>query len=535
MSLKALSTTLLRRKMNFAESSSEPLDRRARIAALEKAFAVLEMFGPDAPELRIADLARRGAMNRSSAQRLVHTLVKSGWLERDAVSGVLSLGHRACYPAHVYLYSNQLIDLVMPLVVELNACTGLSADLWLLDGNTAVTLARVPSPAASLALAPIGSRISLTDTAPGRALLSLMDEATLETFLAARTGDAGPLRERIASERGVGVSFDSTCESGLSHLIATAFRDAAGQPLAAVSLSGLANAEAAARVTGQLCETVSRMGELMVTRAVRPANLEPNPRMLWPLADDENDPLAITAVSKSLHLLQFFHPQTPLLTLTQLSQQTGFPVPTVQRITDTLIGLGYLKKDQPKRAFHVSERALDLLYRFQMGNPLLRSIWPRLIRLREECGLRCSFCILDGTEIIHLLHVQSRPQPAFRTAYPGRRLPAVSSSGGRAILSWLPPEEIDRILSESPLQPGTPFTVTDTEEIRKEILEASTRGVAFTDRQSIRDEVNVAAAVPGPNGRPAGAIVVSAPVLSWSVERLEREVVPLLVSHARGG
>lgn len=74
----------------------------------------------------------------------------------------------------------------------------------------------------------------------------------------------------------------------------------------------------------------------MVTRAVRPANLEPNPRTLWPLVDDENDPLAVTAVSKSLHLLQFFHPQTPLLTLTQLSQQTGFPVPTVQRITDTL-------------------------------------------------------------------------------------------------------------------------------------------------------------------------------------------------------
>ncbi|MDP9730776.1 UNVERIFIED_ORG: DNA-binding IclR family transcriptional regulator [Rhizobium sp. SORGH_AS260] len=529
-----MSTILLRRKMNFTKPS-EGSDHRARIAALEKAFAVLEMFGPETPELRIADVARRGGMNRSSAQRLVHTLVKSHWLERDALSGVLSLGHRACYPAHVYLYSNELIDLVMPLVVELNARTGLSADLWLLDGKTAVTLARVPSPAASLALAPVGSRAALAETAPGRALLSLMDATTLDTFLATWTGNEGLLRERIASERSVGFSFDGTGDGGSRQVIATAFRDAAGQPLAAISLSGPVDTEAAGTVTGQLCETVSRMGELMVSRAVRPANLEPNPRTLWPLVDDENDPLAVTAVSKSLHLFQFFHPQTPLLTLTQLSQQTGFPVPTVQRITDTLAGLGYLKKDQPKRAFHVSERALDLLYRFQMGNALLRSVWPRLIRLREECGLRCSFCILDGTEIIHLLHVQSRPQPAFRTAYPGRRLPAVSSSGGRAILSWLPPGEIDRILSESPVQPGTPFTVTNKDEIRTEILEASVRGVAFTDRQSIRDEVNVAAAVPGPEGRPAGAIVVSAPVHSWSVERLEREVVPLLVSHARGG
>ncbi len=526
---------LLHRKMNLFKVSDEPADHRARIAALEKAFAVLELFGPDAPELRIADIALRGAMNRSSAQRLVHTLVKSGWLERDAASGVLSLGHRAGYPAHVYFYSNQLIDLVMPLIVELNARTGLSADLWLMDGKTAVTLARVPSPAASLALAPVGSRIALTDTAPGRALLAVMDGTTLELFLAGQTGNVEMLRKRIPLERSTGFSYDDANESGRSHLIAAAFRNAASQPVAAVSLSGLPNAEAAGKVAEQLCETVARMEELRVMPTVRPANIEPNARMLWPLADDMNDPLSVTAVARGLHLLQFFHPLTPLLTLTQLSRQTGFPVPTVQRITDTLIGLGYLEKDQRKRAFHVSVRSLDLLYRFQMGNALLRSLWPRLIRLREECGLRCSFCILDGTEIVHLLHVQSRPQASFRTAYPGRRLPAVSSSGGRVILSWLPPEEMEKVLSESPLEPGTPFTVTDREEIRKEILAARARGVAFTDRQSIRDEVNVAAAVPGPDGRPRGAIVVSAPVHSWSVERLEREVVPLLVSHARGG
>ena len=179
--------------MNFTKPS-EGFDHRARIAALEKAFAVLEMFGPETPELRIADVARRGAMNRSSAQRLVHTLVKSHWLERDALSGVLSLGHRACYPAHVYLYSNELIDLVMPLVVELNARTGLSTDLWLLDGKTAVTLARVPSPAASLALAPVGSRVALAETAPGRALLSHRERSISSGFGACRPVSRTPMK-----------------------------------------------------------------------------------------------------------------------------------------------------------------------------------------------------------------------------------------------------------------------------------------------------------------------------------------------------
>ena len=516
--------------MNPENEFPAAVDRRARIAALEKAFAVLELFGPDAPELRIADIASRAGMNRSSAQRLVHTLVKSDWLRRDPASGLLSLAHRAGYPAHVYLTSNQLIDLVMPLVVELNARTGLSCDLWLADGGDAVTLARVPSPAASLALAPVGSRIALADAAPGRAILAAMTPES-----AARHPLDDQTAACLARERETGYAHDAIRASEAGHVVAAAFRDATGQPVGAISVSGLRNEAAVHDTAARLVEAAARAGDLRMTPAVRPANIEPNARYIWPLVDDEGDPLAVTAVAKGLHLLQFFHPDTPLLTLTELSRQTGFPVPTVQRITDTLIGLGYLEKDERKRGFHISVRSLDLLYRFQMGNDLIRSLWPRLIRLREECGLRCSFCILDGTEIVHLLHVQSRPQPAYRTAYPGRRLPAVSSSGGRALLSWLAEAEMDAILAASAMEPGTPYTITDKQAIRADIIAARPRGIAFTDRQSIRDEVNVAAAVPGADGRPAGAIVVSAPVRSWTVERLEKEVVPLLVSHARGG
>lgn len=94
---------------------------------------------------------------------------------------------------------------------------------------------------------------------------------------------------------------------------------------------------------------------------------------------------------------------------------------------------------------------------------------------------------------------------------------------------------MDAILRASAMEPGTPQTVTDKQVVRTEIVAGRQRGIAFTDRQFIRGEVNVAAAIQGIGGRPAGAIVVSAPVPQWTVERLEREVVPLLLSHARGG
>ncbi len=103
------------------------------------------------------------------------------------------------------------------------------------------------------------------------------------------------------------------------------------------------------------------------------------------------------------------------------------------------------------------------------------------------------------------------------------------------MLSWLPDDEVWNILDNSTIDPLTSQTVTDRQVIFKDIKAASARGIAFTDRQSVRDEINVAAAVRGPNGRPLGAIVVSAPARSWTIQRLEKEVVPSLISHSRSG
>lgn len=527
---RCLSTFCDAVNMNLPAEKEKPAGRRARIAVLEKTFAILALFGPDAPELRIADIAARSGMNRSSVQRLTHTLIRAGWLHRDPASGVLSLTHRVTHPAHVFLASNQVMELVMPLLVRLNAETGANCDLWLRDGDDAITLARVPSVSAAPVLAPVGSRVRLHEATAGRALLAADPPEARSEYLSRHQASEACMAEIVVGHAS-GIVREAG-SNGTVPVIAAAMRDAAGDAVAAISLSGWRHCPEQ-KATDFLVETVARANELRIATAVRAANMVPTAPAMPPFAEDDGDPLLVAAVGKGLHLLQLFQAGEPLLTLTALSSLSGYPVATVQRITDTLAGIGLLERDERRRAFHISRRALDLIYRFQMSSGLVRSVWPKLVHLREECGLRVSFCVLDGPEIVHLLHVQSRPQSAFRTAYPGRHLPAVSSSGGRIMLAHLPVAEMDAILAASPLKAFTPQTVTDRSEIRREILAARARGLAFTDRQSIPDEVNIAAALVGPDGRPCGAIVVSAPVHSWSVERLEKEVAPLLLAQVR--
>jgi DNA-binding IclR family transcriptional regulator len=531
-------------KMNEDNMRGKESDHdKGQIIALAKALSVLELFSPETPELRITDIARMAEMNRSSAQRIVHTLVETGLLSRDERSATLTLSHRVADLAHTYLASSNLIEFAMPTLVDLNAATGLSCDLWLLDKDDVITLARVPSPAASLTIAPTGQRLPMAASAPGRALLGLMSEAERQSCLQRLVqnhrlspASATPIEKRVEEEKGRGFAFDAADGKPGQTMLAVAFCNAAGEPLAAISLAGSSSDPDALKALGQqLSRAAHHLSELRILNGTRPLLLERKAEPDLFRIEGDTDPLFVSSVAKGIRLLRLFRPSTPELTLTELHRSAGFPIPTVQRLTETLIAAGYLLKDYRRRTFRLSVRALDLLFKFQMSNPLLKVLWPRLIRLREECGLRCSFCILDGTEIVHLLHVQSRPQPSFRTAYAGRRLPSLSSSGGRAILSYLEDHEIDAILEDSVIEMATPHTIADKALIRQEIRDARQRGYAFTDRQSIREEVNVAAAILDANRRPLGAIVVSAPVKNWSIERLDRVVAPLLLSHARSG
>ena len=59
----------------------------------------------------------------------------------------------------------------------------------------------------------------------------------------------------------------------------------------------------------------------------------------------------VQSLAKGFMVLQTFRQDRPTLTLTQIAELTGMNPPTAQRITDTLIALGYLKRNARKDFF----------------------------------------------------------------------------------------------------------------------------------------------------------------------------------------
>ncbi|HQU68670.1 MAG TPA: helix-turn-helix domain-containing protein [Albidovulum sp.] len=469
------------------------------IATLDKALRVMATISRTTEDLRIADLVRLTGIDRSGVQRLIRTLEVTGLVAARSASGRVLPGIGAMRYGYAFLAGNPLIDAAMPLLVDLNSGIAAGCDLWLADEGDLVHVARVPSAEGGETMAATGRRMS---GAIGP-LLAAAPEGWVD-------GPDDPLTRRISApifgEGGSllgAVSIDRLGDSDLARLgtaLARTARDISG--------------------TGLPLTPGDRTGGQAAT--------------LVPRAEPETDPLVIDAVIRAFQLLDCFSPQASALTLTDLHRASGFGISMVQRLTDTLLAAGYLRRDKVSKTFSLGTRVLDLVHGYQSRTAVLKFIWPRLVALRRQTGLRTSFCVLDGSDILYLLHVQGASRSNYRTAFVGRRLPALSTSGGRALLSRLGTPELDRFFARFPIRPITPFTVIDPSVVRREIMAAAVEGIAYTDQQSIMDEVNVAIAIEVGSEPPVGAIVVSAPRPDWDRERLTRQIVPALVNLANG-
>jgi IclR family pca regulon transcriptional regulator len=220
----------------------DPLFNRS----VEKALAILEAFGDERRALNLAELAVSVRMTTSSAQRCVHTLVRLGFLRRDAHARRWVLTPRALVFAHAYLAGHALLEQATTHLIDLNQASGESVSLSEPHGTDMMFIARFPSLKRFYIHMPVGRRLPMYCTASGRAYLSalpaaLAQRALRRSELKALTPhtltDAPSILKRIHEAREAGYAWsDQECYRGdLS--IAAAVLGVDGQPLAAVNIS----------------------------------------------------------------------------------------------------------------------------------------------------------------------------------------------------------------------------------------------------------------------------------------------------------
>lgn len=163
------------------EPPSDPEGDRYMVPGLERGLRVLEQFGSARRHLSLAQIARALDVPRSSAFRIIHTLERMGYLERDEGGRGYHLGTRILSLGFEYLASLDVVDVARPELELMRDTTGASAHLAVREGRDILYLSRVPTRHHLTSNVTIGARRPAHATPMGRLLLS---ELALDELMA---------------------------------------------------------------------------------------------------------------------------------------------------------------------------------------------------------------------------------------------------------------------------------------------------------------------------------------------------------------
>lgn len=245
----------------------------------------------------------------------------------------------------------------------------------------------------------------------------------------------------------------------------------------------------------------------------------------------KSNTLFVGALAKGLRVLRAFDESHSDLSLSDLVARTGLDKSAVQRLANTLHLEGMLIKDSETRRFRPSHAWLEMAYAYYWSDPLVSLAMPKLIELSQELGETVNLAELSGDHIVYVSRLPVK-RTSFAATIPGRRLPALSTAVGRAILATFPDEERRAAMASWPIAGKTARAITDRAEIAALVEQAVQDGFAISRDQMILNEIAVSAPIVGPSGRAMAAVQCSVSAHSWTIDRIKSAILPPLQDTA---
>lgn len=120
---------------------------------------------------------------------------------------------------------------------------------------------------------------------------------------------------------------------------------------------------------------------------------------------------------------------------TELAERTGLSKSTVSRLTQTLVGTGFLQVDSVTRAYRLAPATLSLAHAMRAGSEILNTALPWMRAAAQSQRINVGLAAPDLDEMVYLESIRYNPRPSLRSVVSGQRVPIESTSLGLAYLS----------------------------------------------------------------------------------------------------
>lgn len=206
--------------------------------------------------------------------------------------------------------------------------------------------------------------------------------------------------------------------------------------------------------------------------------------------------------------------------VSELAAELGHSKSTIHSHLRTLEQRKFLVRDDEN--YRLSLRTLDMARQVQEQIGNYDVIRDEVEGLAEETGEIAQFGIEEHNEVSYL-YKASGDHAVETASRVGTQQPMYSTSLGKAILAYLPPEQIEDVVAQTTFVSKTPKTITDAEGLYEELETIRERGYAIDDEENYAGLRCVSAPVKN-DDTVLGAVSITGPSSRFTDERLHGEL-----------
>lgn len=216
------------------------------VQSIDRALDIIEVLAEEQDGLGVTELANRVKLHKSTAHRLLSTLVRRNYVEKTE-AGMYRIGLKLIEAVSCHINSLELQTEARPYIVDIISHLGLTSHLGILDGRDVVYIEKMDVISTVKMYSQIGARVHAYCSALGKCLLSsyskqeldfLMKECSFRKLTPNTIASMEDFHEEMAKVRRQGWALDDEeFEIGYRCIGAPVY-DYRGDVIAAISASG---------------------------------------------------------------------------------------------------------------------------------------------------------------------------------------------------------------------------------------------------------------------------------------------------------
>lgn len=234
----------------------------------------------------------------------------------------------------------------------------------------------------------------------------------------------------------------------------------------------------------------------------------------------------IQSVDRAIQIIDFFTGPQSELGITEIAERMGLGKSTVYGLVNTLLQAGYLEQNVENKRYRLGLRLFELGSIVQSRMDVREIARPYLEELSKTFNMTVHMGIYRDWEMVYIDKVDS---PNTRIVYSqvGKRAPMYCTGIGKAVLANMSTADIQYILRTQPLEMLTEHTLTESEQIMKELEEIRSRGYAVDNEEVELGLRCVAVPVYDYRKKPIAAISISSAAAYLNDEKIRQAAVGL--------